>query len=185
VLVAAARDGRITRLCAQCPSLGNREAVKEQIKRLGFGYVLRLLVHGQPDMVRSWLSLSPHKIPVTAPKGSIALLSDDQAFQAFSRMTPADYVNQACARILPRVDKYRPIKFASRVNCPCLLLVCDRDQIVPPDAAEHAAKALGRKAELKHYPIGHFDIYFGEYREKSIQDQLDFLSRHLAAPTPS
>ena len=32
-------------------------------------------------------------------------------------------------------------------------------------------------AEVKHYPLGHFDVYRGEALEQSIEDQLDFLAR--------
>jgi len=33
--------------------------------------------------------------------------------------------------------------------------------------------------EVKTYPIGHFDIYEGEYFEKAIEEKITFLEKHL------
>jgi hypothetical protein len=41
--------------------------------------------------------------------------------------------------------------------------------------AELVSKAL--KAEVKCYPIGHFDIYVGEAWEAAVADQTEFLTR--------
>jgi hypothetical protein len=41
------------------------------------------------------------------------------------------------------------------------------------------AKELEKYAEVKHYPIGHFDIYIGDDFEKSVSDQLEFFKKHL------
>jgi len=38
---------------------------------------------------------------------------------------------------------------------------------------------LEKYAEVKHYPIGHFDIYTGDNFEKSVSDQLAFFEKHL------
>jgi hypothetical protein len=40
-------------------------------------------------------------------------------------------------------------------------------------------RASGR-AEVRRYPIGHFDVYVGAARDRAIADQLHFLRRHLA-----
>ena len=40
-------------------------------------------------------------------------------------------------------------------------------------------KELGKYGEVKHYPIGHFDIYIGDNFEKALGDQLEFFKKHL------
>jgi hypothetical protein len=61
-----------------------------------------------------------------------------------------------------------------------LVQIADRDTIAPPAAAQEAAWLATGRAEVRTYPIGHFDIYRGEPFERAVADQLHFLSRHLA-----
>ena len=64
------------------------------------------------------------------------------------------------------------------LRCPALLCVCEHDSVAPAEAAVRHARC-GRNVELRTYPIGHFEIYFGEHFERAVGDQLDFLRRHL------
>ena len=180
VITAAARDGRAACVVAQCPGLDGRATAEVIRHREGLGYALRLVAHGQRDLVRSWLGLSAHMIPVVGRSGALAMIAMDQAYQDFSRMAPPGYPNQACARILVRGDKYRPVRYASRVRCPTLLQICEHDEFTPAAAAQKTASALDALAEVKRYPINHFDIYFGRHFETSLADQVEFLTRHLA-----
>ena len=38
---------------------------------------------------------------------------------------------------------------------------------------------------MRTYPIGHFDLYGGEWFERALADELYFLRRHLASPAAS
>jgi hypothetical protein len=42
-----------------------------------------------------------------------------------------------------------------------------------------AAAAAPSGSEVKRYPIGHFDIYLGEWFERAVADQTEFLSKRL------
>jgi len=142
-------------------------------------YGLRMLMHGQRDLVRSWLGLSLHKIPIVGKPGSIAYLNTPDAYDVFGSLAAENFINEVCARINIGGDKYRPLKHAQDVRCPVLLQVCDKDNLTPLSAVEETETKLGRYAEIKHYPIGHFDIYTGSNLEKSVKDQLDFFKKHL------
>jgi fermentation-respiration switch protein FrsA (DUF1100 family) len=179
VIVTAAKDNEIACVVAQCPWLDGRASGKMIFKREGIGYILRMMMHGQRDLVRSWLGLSVHKIPIVGKPSSIACITIIDAYESFGKLAPQNYINEVCARINIRGDKYRPAKHAHKVRCPVLLQICDYDSITPKSAAEEAEKKLGEYAEVKHYPIGHFDIYFGDNFEKSVSDQLDFFRKHL------
>jgi uncharacterized protein len=86
-------------------------------------------------------------------------------------------------RILLRIGAYRPGRHAARITCPVLVSVCDTDSLAPAErTAELVSKAL--KAEVKRYPIGHFDIYVGEAWEAAVADQTEFLTRHLLSDVP-
>ena len=94
-------------------------------------------------------------------------------------LEPENFINETCGRIAIRADKYRPVKHARNVSCPVLLQICDHDSITPKSAALETVKKLGKFAEVKNYPIGHFDIYFGDNFEESVSDQLKFFKKHL------
>ena len=73
---------------------------------------------------------------------------------------------------------------ADRLPCPILVQIADRDAIAPVKAAQDAAWRATGRAEVRTYPIGHFDIYTGAPFERAIADQLHFLARHLGVRTP-
>ncbi len=179
VIVIAAKDHKIACVVAQCPGLDGRASILMASKMVGIGSGLRLIMHAQRDMVRSYLSLSPHKIPIVGKPGTIAMAPISEAYEAYSKLARGNFINEGCARILIRGDKYRPITHAKKVRCPVLLQICDHDTMTPISATEKTAKILGKYAEVKRYPIAHFDIYTGENFERSVCDQLDFFKRHL------
>jgi len=179
VIVTAAKDPNIACVVAQCPGVDGRASAERAFRRFGIGYMLRMIVHGQRDIFRSWVGLSPHKIPIVGKPGSLSLMNGPEAYELFRNIAPKDYVNEACARISIRGDKYRPVKHAKDVRCPVLLQVCDHDQIIPRSAAEETEKRLGEYARAIYYPIGHFDIYTGENFKRALNDQLEFLKKHL------
>ena len=60
--------------------------------------------------------------------------------------------------------------------------IADRDAVAPVKAAQDAAWRATGRAEVRTYPIGHFDIYTGHPFEQAIADQLHFLRRHVGEP---
>jgi len=185
VVVIAAKDHRVACIASQCPLLDGKAGGMKVVKRVGLGLLLRLgFVHGLRDLVRSWLRLSPHKVPLVGKPGSIAMIADAEAYDAFRKLVPDDFKNEICARIIIRMDKYAPIRHAAKVRCPALLQVCDKDIGLPPRTIAKAEKRLGKFAEVIHYPIDHFDIYLGEHFEKAVNDQLAFFKKHLQLGRP-
>ncbi|UCH62030.1 MAG: alpha/beta fold hydrolase [Fidelibacterota bacterium] len=181
VIVTAARDQEIACVVAQVPLLAGDAGGMEVVKRLGLGYILRMaFVHGVRDLVRSWLGLPPHKIPLAGKPGTVAVLADAGAWKAFEALAPDGFVNEICARIIIRMDKYHPIKHAAKVHCPVLLQICDQDiTTTPVSLVKKAEKQLGQLAEVIHYPIDHFDIYLGANLESAVNDQVEFFKKHL------
>ena len=176
-LVIAAQDERIACVCAQCPGLDNRASEEMFMRTLGIGHLLRLIVHGQRDVMRSRLGLSPHKIPIVGKPGTMAFFPVADAYEGYGRLASEGFVNEVCARIVLRSHGYAPLEYIRRVRCPVLIQICDHDSLAPISAATE--KELRKYAEVKHYPIGHFDIYTGSDFERSVNDQLAFFSKHL------
>lgn len=179
VIATAARDTGIACISAQCTLLDGLEAAEGQRHRLGLKYVFRIARQSRRNMVRSWLGLSPHKIPIFGKPGTIALLADTAAWNAAEEIAPDGYINEACARIAIRMDKCRPIQQMDKINCPVLLQICDLDITNPPAVVKKAEEKLGTLVRVIHYPIDHFDIYQGDRLDKAIADQFSFFQQHL------
>jgi fermentation-respiration switch protein FrsA (DUF1100 family) len=183
VIVTAARDNQIACVSAQCPFLDGHAGGITQLKRVGLGHMMRMaFVHGLRDLVRSWLGLSPHRVPLVGRPGTVAVMADAGGWNVFEQLAPDDFVNEVCARIILRTDKYHPIHRAGEVVCPVLLQICDKDILTPMSLVAKAEEQLGDLAEVIHNPIDHFDIYLGKNFEKSVGEQIDFFRRHLVDP---
>ena len=179
-IVIAAQDRRIACAVAQCPGLDHRASEQMFMKTLGIGHILRLLVHGQRDVMRSRLGLPAHKIPIVGKPGTMAFFPTLDAYDGYSSLAPANFVNEVCARFILRSHGYDPLEHIRKVRCPVLIQICDHDSLAPISA--ETEKELRKYAEVVHYPIGHFDIYTGSDFEKSVSDQLAFFKTHLRSP---
>jgi pimeloyl-ACP methyl ester carboxylesterase len=176
-IVIAAKDKNIACVVAQCPGLDHRASEQMFRKKLGIGHILRLFVHGQRDMGRSRLGLSPHKIPIVGKPGTMAFFPISDAYDGYRKLASKNFINEVCARVILRSHGFRPDKHIRDVRCPVLIQICDYDSLAPISA--RTEKELRKYAEVKHYPIGHFDIYTGENFEKSVSDQIEFFKKHL------
>jgi poly(3-hydroxyalkanoate) synthetase len=76
---------------------------------------------------------------------------------------------------------YRPVRDADSVGCPALIIACEKDTVASTDAAREAAERMGDKARLIELPIGHFDVYLGEWFERSSAEQVSFFQEALCS----
>jgi cephalosporin-C deacetylase-like acetyl esterase len=178
-LAIAATDKKIACVCAQVAGLDSKEDSKLYLKREGIAFILRLIMHAQRDKGRSRFGLSAHKIPIVGRPGTLAMITAPGAFEGYSKLASSSFINEVCARALLTTGGYNPIKNAPNVQCPVLLQFCEQDNLVSPDSALKVAGILGKYAEVKQYPIGHFDIYTGENFERCVTDQINFFKKHL------
>jgi uncharacterized protein len=178
VTVAAARDGHVQAIIAQCPMMDGLASVLAVIGYAGLGQALKLTAHGMRDLLRAAVGRAPHYIASAGRPGEVAAMTAADCYDGYTGLLPEAAPNQVAARIAVTLPLFRPISSASRVNCPALVQICETDTVAPVSAAEKAAARMPR-AEVKRYPFGHFDIYQGEPRELSIRDQLEFLGKVL------
>ncbi len=179
VLVAAARDGKVAAVSAQCPMTDALAAMWTNLRYAGLGGFLRLGLLGAADQLRALLRLPPLYIPLIAPPGQTAAMSSHDSATGFGALVPPHWRNAIAARYCLTIGTYRPVSVADRVPCPTLLQVCLRDSLLPAASAFATATRMGDKAELRRYDCGHFDIYTGDHFERASSDQLDFFNRTL------
>lgn len=178
-LAIAAEDKQIACVCAQCAALDAQEDGKMALAREGLGFFLRLFMHAQRDKGRSRFGLSAHKIPIVGKPGTLAMFTALGAFEGYTTLASTGFINEVCARAILMTGGFNPIDYAENVQCPVLIQICEKDNLVSMRSALRTAKKLGKYAEVKRYPIGHFDIYSGDHFEKSIGDQISFFKKHF------
>jgi uncharacterized protein len=179
VIVAAARDTRIAAVSAQCPMLDGHASARKVRKQVGFGKIARLAAASLLDTARGALGLSPYYVPLVAPPGELAAMPTPDAYEGLKAIVPPGWRNEVAARLFLRLPFYQPIRHAREVVCPTLIIACERDTVVSPEAAVRVAERMGKKAQLVTLPIGHFEIYLGEWFERSSHEQQAFFRRVL------
>ena len=182
VMVVAARDHSIAAISAQCPMVDGRASVYMIVRDLGWGAVIRLGLSGLRDKARSLLGFDPYYVPIVAPPGGFAAMASHDAYDGLRAITPPGGRNEIAARIFLVMRCYKPKRAAKSVTCPALVIACDKDSVTSSKAAVDAAARMGAKAQVLHLPIGHFDIYLGEWQERSSAAQLAFFKTALDDP---
>ena len=179
VVEAAVADGRVAAAIAQTPAMDGRAALFNVARYAGIGALNRMTLAGLRDALGALRGRPPVMVPVVGPPGSPAAMSTPDAEPGYRAITGPSWRNEVPARFALTLSFYRPGLKADRLPCPILVQVADRDGIAPPQAAQDAAWLATGRAEVRTYPLGHFDIYVGEGFERSVSDQLFFLGRHL------
>jgi dienelactone hydrolase len=181
VLTTAARNPHVAAISAQCPMLDGTASSRMLRRRAGVGMIARILCAAVLDKVRSLIGLSPNYVPLVAPAGHVAAMQGSEACEGMQALVPRGWRNQVAARLFLSMPYYRPIRHARAVKCPTLIIACGKDNLVSSQAAVTAAERMGEKAKLITLPIGHFEIYLGEWFERSSNEQVAFFKEALRA----
>ena len=174
VIEAAARDGRVAAVVSQCPFADGAASVLAMDPRSS----TQVTILAMRDQLARLRGKPPVMVKLIGPPGSAALMTAPDAEPGIRAIAPPKYVNAVVARVGLQIPLYRPGRAASRVKAPHLYCICDHDSVAPAKSA-HAAANRAPQAEVRTYPIGHFDIYVGDAFEQAVADQTDFLARHL------
>jgi pimeloyl-ACP methyl ester carboxylesterase len=176
VLSMAAEDRQIAAAVAQVPFVDGI-ATTAAIGPLAGA---RLTFAAIRDALRGLRGRRPHRVPLVGRPGELAAMTTPDAEAGYRAMFPddLDWDDDVAARIFLRVPLYRPGRRSGRIRCPLLVGVADEDTLTPPGPAVRAAERAP-KGELRRYPVGHFDVYDGPWFERVVEDQVEFLTRHL------
>jgi pimeloyl-ACP methyl ester carboxylesterase len=182
VLAVAARDGRVAAVISQCPFTDGIATAP----KLGAVNAIKSAGAGLRDEFRALTGRPPHYMAAVGEPGSFAAMTTPESKPGMDALVPDEtrWENCVAARIALRIATYRPGRRAPLISCPLLGCVCDKDSLAPPDRTV-ALLSKAPLAEIKRYPIGHFEIYVGEWWERAVADQTEFLSRHLLKREPS
>ncbi len=174
VLTVAAADPRIAAVIAQAPYTDSIPAIRLMPVR----NLVRAAVAALRDAAGAVAGREPLLIPAAGPPGSFAVLTEPDVLTGFQAIVGPGSLwrNEVAARLMLRMPLFRPVRSAARLTMPVLLCVCDADTTTPPSSTITVGRRAPR-AELRHYPYGHFAIY----TDPQVKiDQVDFLRRVLA-----
>jgi fermentation-respiration switch protein FrsA (DUF1100 family) len=183
VVPVAVADGRVAGAIAQVPNMDGLAAVLNVARYAGLGHLARLVLAGIRDLAGSLRGRPPLMIPLVGAPGSVGAMTTTDAEPGYRAIAGPSWRNEVAARMVLGTGAYRPGLQADRLPCPMLVQIGDRDKIVPAKAAQDAAWRATGRAEVRTYPIGHFEIYTGPPFERAIADQLHFLRRHVGEPS--
>ena len=118
-------------------------------------------------------------IPLTGPPGSTALLSLDGYEEAYTSVAGPTWRNEVGAGIGTELGAFRPGRNAEDLaDVPLLVQIADLDRSAPPHAA--ATAAFAGRAEVRHYPGDHFDLFAGRpCHDRAVDHAVHFLRRHV------
>ncbi|WP_101675319.1 alpha/beta hydrolase [Alloalcanivorax mobilis] len=180
VTAVAAREPRVAAIIAQCPMMDGLASVLEVIRYAGLDQGLKLTGLGLLDQARALIGMEPLYIASAGRPGEAAAMTSDDAFQGYTALMPEGVPNRVAARVALVLPLCRPVREAARVGCPALIQICENDTVAPTAAADRAVAAMPA-ARVRRYPVGHFQVYQGAARQRSIEDQLQFLAETVPA----
>jgi uncharacterized protein len=174
VIDVALRNPHLAATIAQCPFTdGLASALVGNPVTM-----VRLGVHGVIDLVGALLRRPPHLVPVAAAPWRLGFLTSRDSLQYFDLVPDdLDFNRQIAARFAFAVLTQRPGRRLGRSAVPLLLCVAERDLEAPAKTTLRQAEGSG--AEVRTYPVGHFEIYVDAGFGAVVADQIAFLAKHL------
>lgn len=179
VIVTAARDKSIAAVSAQCPMLDGTASARMAIADVGAVMAMRMTSAAMLDLGTMIAGQSPHYVPIVGHQGDLAAMATPGAYDGCMAIVPPGWRNEIAARFFMALPIYRPFLYAKDVSCPTLVIACERDTVVSAEAAADIVTRIGDKARLATLPIDHFDIYKGEWFERSSEEQAAFFGAAL------
>lgn len=181
IFIVAARNPSLGAAITQAP-LVDGPAVTPNAARhqtpLGF---LRFSARAVRDAIGLALGREPLLVPLAGEPGVVTSLTSPDARNGDPALNPGDaypeWQQQIAASSALRVGFYRPGRFASKIDCPLLVVAYSDDGVAPPGPAVRAAKRAPR-GELAEIPGGHYGAFLAGH-DATTDAELKFLNRHL------
>ncbi len=175
-LVAAAKFKPVSAVVSQVPFVDGVATA------LGFKprFVAQAIVHATLDLFAMATGRPPHTVPIVGDPDEFAMMNTPDARPGYLAIVPEGcaWKNECPARAALTLLFYRPTAYAKRVDCPALVVLAENDSLISPASVRKAAAKLVN-GRIEPYPVGHFDVYVGEWFEKVSELESEFLVRQL------
>jgi hypothetical protein len=157
VFRVAADNPQLAAAIAQTPNADGPAAARNAARHQKPLAMLRFAGRSTLDALGGLAGRPPLLIPLAGQPGTVAMLTTPDSLDGDRALNPGnkcpDRQQAVAARSALQIGLYRPGRDASRVRCPLLVLVCDRDQTALAGPAVSAANRTSR-GELVQLPGG-------------------------------
>ncbi|MEU4812909.1 alpha/beta fold hydrolase [Nocardia fluminea] len=178
VLSVAAERTDIRAVIAMAPMIDGISAGRNALSQVGVGAVARSAMTGVRSAVAGRLGGRPIMMPLVGRPGDRAALTAEGYFESYTALAGPTWRNEVDAAVGLELGAYRADRHADRITAAVLVQIADFDRAAPPHAAAKAA--FKARAEVRHYPCDHFDLFAGnQWFETAVAHQVHFLRRHL------
>lgn len=179
VISAAAGRADVAAVVAVVPMVDGLAAARLAARHHAPGQLVGSTLRGMRSKAGAALGRAHRMIPVVARPGEVGALTVSGAYEDLTALAGPTWRNEIAADVVTELGTRAPAKAAKEITCPWLVQIADFDRSAPPQAAAKAAFA-GR-AEVRHYPADHFDLFPGKpCHEAAVEHAVLFLARHLA-----
>ena len=179
VLQVAAERTDVAAVIAVVPMVDGLAAARHALHSHSPGELLRSTGLGIRSRVMDRSGRSAVTMPVVARPAEVGALTLEGAMEDYLAIAGPSWRNEVQADVGLELGSRAPLKAAARITAPVLVQIADFDRSAPPHAAAKAAVAA--RAEVRHYPGDHFDLFEGKpWHEPAVAHAVAFLKRKLA-----
>lgn len=180
-VLAAAPDLPLAAAIAQTPFTDGLAALPNALRHETLGVILRMPLIALSDLAGARIGRPPRLVPVTGPRGTVAMLTTPDSQDASTALDPDAahpyWIQGVAARSVLPLASYRPGRRAHLIRCPLLVVVADGDQSVLAAPALRAAQRAPA-AEVVSVAGGHYAPFMDQH-DHVVQAQLAFLAAHV------
>ena len=174
--LAAQKNPHVKAVLAQVPFVDGAESAK----RYPLPFLAKALKISSQDYMGAKVAMEPKVLPVVAQSEPCFMPTADSYAGYHSIVNPDVYWSgQIPARLFFHLIRYRPILQLHEIQVPVLLIAAQQDSWIPIESSRAAATNIAPNVSYHEWDIQHFQIYHGQYFEKALQTQLEFLHQHV------
>ena len=160
VFEAAAGRDDVAAVVALTPLVDGIAAGRHALASHAKTEILRSTVAGVRGRAASRVGRPAVTMPVVGRPGELAALTLDGCYEDYLAIAGPTWRNEIDAAVGLELGGHRPGEAAQAAACPVLVQIADFDRSAPPQAAAKAA--VDARAEVRHYPCDHFDVWPGK-----------------------
>lgn len=176
VLDLASELKNVQAVIAQIPFVDGAESAKlYPIQQLS-----RALKVSSQDYMGAKVGMSPRKLPVVA-RNELCFIPTQDSYQGYMSIVHPDFYwsGEIPARVFFHLIRYRPIQDVHKISIPVLFIAARQDSLISIESSRETATNIAPFVQYHEWDMKHFEIYHGQWLEKAISTQLDFLHEHI------
>ena len=176
VLNLAAELKNVQAVIAQIPFVDGAESAKlYPLQKLP-----KALKISSQDYMGAKVGMAPKTLPVVSHK-DLCFMPTADSYSGYLSIVNPDYYwsGEIPARIFFNLIRYRPILDVRKTSVPVLFIASKQDSLIPIESSRETATNIAPFVEYHEWDMQHFDIYHGQWFEKAITTQLEFLHQYI------